>query len=499
MKENKTLVTVGAVVAVAVLGYVLWVSYANKKVREVVDESLARLEERMEANGNEVTITYDDVKVHGFSLRPHASVYKLHMKIEDKRRREMHLMLPELVYTPTTFDMRSYKLELLDSVTMIASERGRQESTLIDFSMSPALHVHEQGNGDLHYAMEVPEHITLTEVAEDGDAASNDKIDISFSGRPQVEWGVNRGGISLGQKAVFPQTTVSHDSEVLARADGLSVETQHSEGAGGIHSYATLARLDNLVFSVPELKVLNPVSLVNDVAYTGPVAASGATPPVEVPHHFQLKNVAWMSGLASVFASGDVHFDPAKEKLPYGQISLRFDDVDALLDYARQQRPKTASYLLKVQDALERFSGASLEEGGSVTINLDRQPNGRLYIGELSLEESLGLFIELMIALPDFSADDAADDAEQADDAAVEEEFDHDEEETVDEVLPPATVPLTVNDGKTTRQPVSPASKKDAEIHTGTDGVSVEVLGTDEGDAVDTESGPAERIEVPVE
>lgn len=101
MKENKSLVTGIIILAVVVIGYVLWVSYANKKVREVVDANLENIELWMESGGDEVTIAYDDVKVHSFSLRPRASVYKLHIKVEEQRGgREMHIALPEVVYTP---------------------------------------------------------------------------------------------------------------------------------------------------------------------------------------------------------------------------------------------------------------------------------------------------------------------------------------------------------------------------------------------------------------
>lgn len=421
MKENKSLVTGIIILAVVVIGYVLWVSYANKKVREVVDNSLERIEERMEASGNDVTIAYDDVKVHSFSLRPRASVYKLHVKISDPRRhREMHLALPEVVYTPKTFNMRSYKLEVLDSVTMLASDReGEQESTLIDFSVSPTLHVNEKGNGDVHYVIDVPEHISLTEASEQTDIASALKTDIAFASAPRVEWSVNKNGVGLDQSAAFPQTTVTYAGELLAEIEAMSLETRHSEVEGGLHRYATLAKLDNLVFAAPELEVLNPISLVNDVTYIGP-AALGDAEPVDGPQQLQLKNVAWMSGLMSLFANGDIKFEPEKEKLPHGQISLRFDDVDAFLDYAKSQRPKTEAFLLKVRSALEQFSGTKLEQGGAVTINVERKPNGRLFIGELSLEESLVLFIEMAMQLPDFSAPQPAALDEQ--EAEVEEE-----------------------------------------------------------------------------
>lgn len=426
MKENKSLVTGIIILAVVVIGYVLWVSYANKKVREVVDANLENIELWMESGGDEVTIAYDDVKVHSFSLRPRASVYKLHIKVEEQRGgREMHIALPEVVYTPKTFNMRSYKLEVLDSVTLLASDRdGEQESTLIDFSATPVLHVSEKGNGDTHYAIDVPEHISLTEASEQTDLASALKTDIAFASAPQVEWAMNSEGISLDKNAVFPQTTVTYAGELLAKIDGITLESRHSEVEGGLHRYATLAKLDNLVFAAPELQELNPISLVNDVTYTGPVGVSDDGAPLQGPQHLQLKNVAWMSGLMSVFVNGDISFEPEKEKFPTGQLSLRFDDVDAFLDYAKMQRPNTEEFLLKLRDALEQISGTTLEQGGEVTINIERKPNGRLFIGELSLEESLGLFIEMAMQLPDFSdvAPAAVEDESEAGEAAPVEE-----------------------------------------------------------------------------
>src|SRR5688572_9010421 len=116
--KNRSFAIVAVVLAVVVVGYVLWLSYANKKVRDVVQASAERMEQRLETDGKDATVTYDDVRVHGLSLRPRASVYKLHIKIEDSQRRsEMHVMVPEVVYTPKTFNMRSYSLEVIDSVS----------------------------------------------------------------------------------------------------------------------------------------------------------------------------------------------------------------------------------------------------------------------------------------------------------------------------------------------------------------------------------------------
>jgi hypothetical protein len=439
MKENKSLVTVIIVLAFIVVGYVIWVSYANKKVREVVDTSLERIEQRLEAKGNDVTITYDDLNVHSFSLRPRVSLYKMHMKITDRRGREAHVMIPEVLYTPKTFNMRSYKVEVLDSVTLMSTKPGEeQESTLVDFSKSPVLDVDVLGNGDVQYSALVPEHISLTDVNEESDIASAMKTDINFESSPQVQWSISNEGINLDQKAVFPKTTVTYGGDVLAEADGIRVETQHSLVSENVHSYAMQAELNNLNFADAELAVLNPVSVVNDVTFTGPIPLNEeqAEALKDIPSEYKLKNIAWMSGLMSMFANGSVVFDPA-EKIPHGEINLSLNDVDKFFAYVEKQRPQTKDYMLKVRDALEQLAGASIGEGGSVTIKLHREQEGRLYIGELNLEESIGLFIEMALQLPDLSAPAAKAEEpaseEVTEEAAVEEAPAEDMTETAEE------------------------------------------------------------------
>lgn len=500
MKQNKSAITTLVILAILVVGYVIWLSYANQKVREVVDSSLARIEERMEANGNDVTIAYDDVKVHGLTLRPRASLYKLHVKIVDRRAREVHLSFPEVVYTPKTFSMRSYQLEVLDSVTMITHDGGEQETTLVDFSSAPTLHVDRNGNDDWHYVADIPTHITLTEVGEDGDMAAAPKTDIAFASKPQVEWAVAANGISLGQKTSIPQTTVSFAGQVMAEAEGLLVETRHTAQEDGLHRYATVAKLDNLTFAAKELEVLNPINIMNDVTYTGPVTPAGAE-LVEGPQHFQLKNIAWMSGLMSIFANGEVWMVP-EQKMPHGNISLRFDDIDAFFDYAKSQRPRTEKFLMKVRTALEQISGTTVEEGGSITIDLTREPNGRLYIGKLSLEEGLGLFIELMMQLPDFSApqavepsmDDAETDFSTDEDLPVDEDADMDVSDSdagtdaVDAVEDEETAPAQTD-------AVDSDAQNGSTVQTGSDEVSIEVM-DEEASATDTAADAEEPTEM---
>lgn len=526
MKENKSLVTVIIVLACVVVGYVLWVSYANKKVREVVDASLERIEQRLEAKGNDVTITYDDLNVHSFSLRPRVSLYKMHMKIVDRRGREAHVMVPEVLYTPKTFNMRSYKIEVLDSVTLMSNKRGEEpESTLVDFSKSPVMDVDVHASGDVQYSIDVPEHISLTDMNEESEAASTKKTDINFESSPKVEWSESEEGISLDQKAVFPKTTITHGGDVLAEADGIRVETQHSLVSENVHSYAMQAELNNLNFADAELAVLNPVSIVNDVTFTGPIALNEEQAEVlkDVPSEYKLKNVAWMSGLMSLFANGSVQFDPA-EKIPHGEINLSLNDVDKFFAYVEKQRPQTKDYMLQVRDALEQLSGAAIGEGGSVTIKLQRKPEGRLYIGELNLEESIGLFIEMAMQLPDLSApapqaeeetseevsEDMSEDAMDVDGAESTEEpqpaedasaADVVEEEAAEENVTEDTTaveesvdaPVAVESEAATSEETAADMEQQStettvedveiEVRTNTDDVTVEVIEPEEGDA----------------
>lgn len=508
MKENnKSFVTLIVVLAVLVIGYVLWISYANKKVREVVEASIERIENRLESKGkNEVTVSYDDVKVHGMSLRPRASVYKLHVKIEDKvRKREMHVMLPEVVYIPKTFDMHSYKLEVLDSVTVISNRAGvQQESTLIDFSRAPSVDVN-QSKDTIAYSLYVPQNITLTDAEEMGEEAA-EKTDITFEGEPQVEWSETRDGLSLDQKAVFPATVVTQNGEVIAAIDAVSATSIHSKPAEGKISYDTLVKVENLTFADEDLQVLNPISVVNDITYTSDIVTQGSSQ--DVPMHIEIKNVAWMSGLMSLFAKGELHEVPG-ENMPYGNIALRVDDMDRFLDYTAEQRPNTAEFMGKVRETMEKISGAPIAEGGEVNITITREQGGRLQIGSLSLEEALAMVLKMAMQVPDFSAPQEPAVSEEAsegeaqeeavtpeeaaqmteEDPAVmqsdeinvsttpDEEVDTDETTTTGEPTADKTEEEQ-GDAEVMQQPTKPTTDVEVEIRTNTDDVNVEVLET---------------------
>ncbi|MCH2547933.1 MAG: hypothetical protein MK052_10045 [Alphaproteobacteria bacterium] len=404
MKENnKSMATLVIVLAVLVIGYVLWISYANKKVREIVDNSVQRIEQRLSSNGNEATVTYDDVKVHGMSLRPRASLYKLHIKLEDtRRRREMHVMVPEVIYIPKTFNMDSYTLEVVDGVSATTSEVGKAPSNmLIDFSSAPRLNVDHKSNGMVEYNLDVPQNISIAD-ADEADVEANQKTEIAFASAPTVFWSETPSGIDLDQKASFPHTVITHDGEAFAQMDSLSLSTKHSDVPNNLHNYDTTIKLENLTFAVEELMVLNPVSVLNEFEYTGPVPSQNESNNSQ-PMDIKLKNLAYMSGLVSILANGEVHTDPS-EKMPYGNLMVRIDDIDRFFAYAREQRPNVDAYLTKIRGVLETMSGAEIEENGNVVINIVREAGGRLQVGELTLEETLGLFIELAMQMPNLSA-----------------------------------------------------------------------------------------------
>lgn len=423
MKENnKSFVTVIVIIAVLVVGYIIGISYANKKAREVVDANIARMEQRLAAKGTDATITYDDVKVHGMTLRPRASVYGLHVKLDDKaRRRETHIAVPEVVYVPHNFFMTHYTFEAIDGVSITNTRRGTSEGVLLDFSSPPAVTVNEKAGEGRAYSMYVPLNITMTDTSETGEATA-DKTDVTFASEPQVSWTEDDAYNTLDQQAVFPRIVVSQNGEELASADGFTATTKHSALADGRTHYDTLVKLENLVFADEDLKVLNPVSVVNEVSYSGVVPAAEQTAEQAEPQPVDItvKNIAVMSGLMSLFANGDLHFG-SSEKMPSGKLLVRFDDLDAFLDYVSQQRPNTAAYMQKVRAALEKLSGTTIEQGGSVTINLMREANGRLEVGEMTLEEALGMFIELAMEVPDFSAPQQELADESAGDEAAEE------------------------------------------------------------------------------
>jgi hypothetical protein len=502
MKENnKSYVPLIVVVAVLVVGYVLWLSYANKKVREVVDASMERIEQRLETDGNEATVTYDDVKVHGMSLRPSASVYKMHVKIEDKRRaREMHIMIPEVVYTPQTFDMQSYRLEVLDSVSVVSNRRGRkEENVIVDFNRSPALNVEQHKDGTIAYNMYVPQNISLSDASE-VNAENTQKTEITFASDPVVQWSETAQGIGLDQKFELPQTIVTYAGGQIAALDSLTATTNHSKIDAGQIRYDTQMKLENLTFAHKDLQVLNPISLVNDVSYTGPAMLSAEQSAMQ-PMYAEIKNVAWMTGLMSLFANGSISYVPTEEKLPYGELTLRIDDVDSFLNYVSEQRPNAAEYMVKVRDALEKLSGATIEPEGEVLIKLAREPQGRLQVGALTLEEALGLFIEMAMKLPDLSAPDeesvTEEEALDGDmDAIVEEEapaIATEEKAPAEKNTPAAQEPSASSNQKAA--PVTPVNEEevDVEIRTNTNDINVDVVTpeTQESDSNAAEQQPA--------
>lgn len=487
--NNKSLVTGVIILAVLVVGYVLWVSYANKKIREVVDSSIAQFEENLAQRGHQVSITYDDVKVHGMTLRPRASVYKVHVKMEDpRRRREVHLMMPEVVYVPKNFRMTSYALEAVEGMGVTTVNNGvNDEDLLVEFSKVPALNVQSNRDKSVDYQLNLPTTITLTDVVDGGAQEESDKLDVTFASEPNISWSTDATGATLDQHAELPRTVITENQKEMASLDSFAAITKHNAEADGRVSYNTQVKLENLVFAGAELEVLNPVNVMNDISYTGAAAGSpdAATQKLDV----DVKSIVWTSGLLGLSASGEVHLDPTQEKMPYGKLDVQLQKVDSFFAYAQQQRPDTVEFIGKLRAALEQFSGAAVEEGGDVTIMLQREPKGHLQVGNLSLEEALATVFSLAMQLPDLSAsDETAVEPEEGD--AAEEMVAPEVAAEAEEKLAPVeeVAPVAEPQAEVTTQPTKPETE--VEIKEGAGEVSIEMQETVEDSSSEAAATP---------
>lgn len=424
-------VVVGAVI---VLGYAGAAIVAKQKAREVVDRHLARLEARLEEQGREATITYDDVSIHGFSLRPEAVVHGLHIQLHDATELgEAIITTPEVHFYPHNFGMTTYHLTVPQNieVSQYFTDRPREQTT-VSYDGVPTLEVEEQAGNEHAYHLRLPRSIVITTLTEtvrpdaiedseaggeevlppiDAQTAETDRIEIGQAEDPQISWHTNKYGHPTEQKVLLKQVTVNHQYEPFFSFDLFSFDlTQQPANEQEVLSIAqeeeagdvqvnTQLKLENLNFA--GLQVLNPIFVNNDVTYTGPAWLNEQS--VQKPGNvfsWDVKDVKVITGLASFFASGKVTAQPEKEKLPYGTLTLRFDDLKKLFEYLSSTRPKAAEGLKKLQAGIERISGANINAGDVVTVDLSREPGGRLRVGKLSLEEAFAVGFESMIYVP---------------------------------------------------------------------------------------------------
>lgn len=424
--SKKKWVPVVVIGAVAVAGYVGAVTVAKHKIRTVVDANLAQAEARIEARGQEATITYKDVSVHGFSLRPSAVLHGLNIKIVDPQtKNESVITTSEVRYIPYNFGMTSYRLEVPQNIEMVNQRTAQpREQSIVSYKNEgstgtafPALDVLGLPGNEHSFQLFLPKSLIVTSLTEvekpqlaegatelpaiNAETAKTEHIELVQGDEAYITWKTNASSQLVEQKVILSKLAVNYQYDQFFTADQFTFNL-HQTGVdeeAKTQQVASLFKLENLNFD--NIPVVNPINIINDVAYSGPIVVDENAPlPAGAKFNWEIKQFSLITGLSSAFANGNVAVQPEKERLPYGKLALRFDDLKKLFDHLAETRPAAVEGLAKVRGAVERISGANIEAGDVVNIDLAREEGGRLMVGKLSLEEAFAVGFEVLLSVP---------------------------------------------------------------------------------------------------
>ena len=415
MKNNKGLAVIIGVVGVLVFAYLVATVVAENRAEVLVKESIERMEKRIAESGNTGKISYEAISVKKFSIHPQVSVINPVITITEPNATVTEVKTAEIRYFPKKFNMQSFTLDVPNDLNIHVDKQGAVKDVVVNFKTPPALDVVLEQTGGRQYTFHHPMQLTFAKVekapepgSEEAEvyAPSPEEVTVTLNEEPKVDWREDAEGTVLEQLASFKGITVAYNKEQMATADALSVETKHDAAKADAHNINSTVILENLVLATESLKPFNPINVVNEISYTGPVnidpkASKGS-------YHWNVKNIALMTHLIDIFASGDVDFRPEEEKLPYGALTIRITKLETFLNHLQTIRPDTAEFLAKIRAALEQFAGSSAANDSPLTIAVNREPKGHLMIGKLTLEEALASVISLAMGAPSLDAPTAA-------------------------------------------------------------------------------------------
>lgn len=412
MKNTKGLaVGLGCTAAVVVL-YLVGTLVAERHAKEMVDRSIAIIERNIADHGKTGKVTYKEVRIAKFQLKPMASLIEPKISINDpERERDLEISTPEIRYQPKTMDMQSYVIDLTGDVQFksTAAEKG-SEVVVMHANEQLALNVGVAADQTRNYDLYHPTELTFTKqhpeikgpMAEEEVIAPAGTVLVTFGERPVVSWSEMADGTPLNQNAVYRQVNVKINNLDFATLETASFVNKYANEEAGRQSMDVVAMLENLRLADDGAKAFNPISIVNEFTLSSPVHRNGEQgAPTDETIHWNIKNIAWMSGLLSVYMNGELHYLPKDESMPYGALTLRLVDSDKILAYAEEQYPDAKDYSASVKEALSRLSGTEIAPGTTLSIEVNREKNGRLQIGKLSLEEALAMVIGLFMHAPD--------------------------------------------------------------------------------------------------
>lgn len=412
---KKKWVPAAVIGTVAVAGYVGAVAIAKHKIREVVDANLAQIEAHLKAHGQDAKLSYKEVSVHGFSLRPSAVVHdlELHSK-KSEGGDEMIARTSEVHYYPYNFGMTSYRLEIPEKIEITHNNlHSPREQNVISYDSTPALDMMGLPGNEHEFQLFLPKSVVMTTLTEtkapeaagenplppiDATTAKTERLELVQGETPYITWKTGVGGVLIEQKVILQKLTLNYQYDPFLTADQFTFNLNQlsKDDAGEIQQVASLLKLENLNFA--KFQVANPINIVNDISYSGPIVLDEKTPiKPGAKFSWSIKESSLVTGLSSFFANGDITVQPDKERMPYGKISLRFDELQKLFDYLAKIHPDTGANLAKIRGNIERISGANIAQGDVVSIELVRDEGGRLQVGKLSLEEALAIGFEMLI------------------------------------------------------------------------------------------------------
>lgn len=420
--QNKGLVVAVGVVAVGVAAYFGATVVAEHRAETLVDESLERFEQQLEAGGVEAALAYKDLTIKKFTLQPQASLSDFTITLTNTKKHHTTVVtVPEIRYYLRSFDMQNYDIEAQGDIHFQMERYGaKQEPRILQFAEMPVLNVEVGADGVRQYNLNVSNRISLVEEDKEDGATEKSVTEVTFEEMPLLQWKETVDGRTLNQNVSLKGVHLTQDGEAIADLQGVTLLAGHDYAENDSHTATSALAVQGLTFHEEELQPFNPINVANELVYKGPFFRNLSEVDGSAPMQYNLKNFALTSGKGNISASGIVDYTPGEDKLPYGGVNIRITEVEKLFGHIEQLDPRSRYHVAILREALERMSGNPVQEGATLAVDVTREKAGHLRIGHLSLEETLAYFFRMMMPVPPAAEQDPGTEGEGDNAAAPE-------------------------------------------------------------------------------
>lgn len=384
-----------AIVVIAVVGYIATTRSGIDKqlVEGVVKQWAERVHAYGEANGEDITVVYDEIEMKGEAAGRHAILKNAALVIKAKQEESEAVQTTKISTAALELHPTS---ALFDSFKVVAAQPIESRTAdHLDWRLSSvvpiALEVVQARNNSLH---EVKTHLAIPEVLNLSGSTEDDAMVIKTQPGAVIN---NRFSADMTEMLgalikVGGLQIESTDGQKFLQAKAIALNSDSEVLEDGNYQVVLTSSVDDLMTTDDDMPY-GALNVAVDVSYRGPLPQKNevvdwaSTPAALEIRRIDVSTRDAAANLDGAFTTG------GGELLPVGKATLKVNHFDFVMSELKRKGIFDKESEKVTAILLQKMTGKPIAEIENLELVLEREQGGSLKLGKMSFEEALAVVL----------------------------------------------------------------------------------------------------------